>query len=247
MARIRHLNRAPIEEAVIELRVRSTAPAQSERLTELAARWKAVFPVEQKVQAFAAAFGIQDVRPMANAQQEHFGFMLKTADQHEVVQFRQDAFAFSQLQPYTSWEEILPRATELWDSYRDVTQPDRLIRLGVRYINRLRFALPVDLSKHVTSPPSAPDVLPSMSTIRAYLTRMVLEDLESGSSITITQASEPSADQDHITVLLDVDAFHDVDMSPTESEVIPILQRLRHLKNRAFFGSITEPTAEMYE
>jgi uncharacterized protein (TIGR04255 family) len=245
MARIRHLNRAPIAEAVIEVRVRSTTPVDPERLAELAARWKSAFPVEQKVQAVAATFGIQDGRPHANAQQEQLGFMLKTADQHDVVQFRRDAFAFSQLRPYTSWEEILPKATEVWTSYRDAIRPDRLIRLGVRYINRLRLALPVDLSEYLTSPPAAPEVL--ASTIRAYLTRMVLQEPESGNSMTITQASEPSTDPDHIVVLLDVDAFRDVDMSPTDEGVVPILQALRNLKNQAFFGSITERTAEMFE
>jgi uncharacterized protein (TIGR04255 family) len=245
MARIRHLNRAPIAEAVIELRVRTATPVEPERLADLAAHWKPTFPDEQKVQAVAATFGIQDGKPLANAQQAHLGFMLKTADQHDVVQFRRDAFAFSQLQPYTSWEEILPRATELWTSYRDVIKPDRLIRLGVRYINRLRLALPVDLSHHLTSPPSAPEVL--ASTIRSYLTRTVLQASESGNSITITQASEPSTDPDHIVVLLDVDAFRDVDMNPTDEAVMAILQALRNLKNQAFFGSITERTAEMYE
>jgi uncharacterized protein (TIGR04255 family) len=210
----------------------------------LAARWKSVFPLEHNVQAVAATFGLQDGKPLANAQQEQLGVMLKTADQHNVVQFRRDAFAFSQLQPSTSWEEILPTAAELWTSYRDLVRPDRLIRLGVRYVNRLRLALPVDLSRYLTSPPPAPEVLPS---IRGFLTRMILQEPASGNSITITQASGPSTDQHHIIVLLDVDAFREVDIVPTDDEVIPILQGLRQLKNQAFFGSITEQTAEMYE
>jgi uncharacterized protein (TIGR04255 family) len=244
MARIRHLDHAPIAEAVIELRVRSTA-VEPDRIAELTARWKSAFPIEQRVQAMAATFGIQDGKPLANAQQEQLGLMLKTADEHDVVQFRRDAFVFSQLQPYTSWEAILPRAQELWTSYRDAIRPERLTRLGVRFINRLRLALPVDLAQHLASPPSAPDVLGC--AMKAYLTRMVLQDPASGNSITITQASEPSMDQDHIVVLLDVDAFRDVDMSPTDNGVITILQGLRDLKNQAFFGSITERTAEMYE
>jgi uncharacterized protein (TIGR04255 family) len=245
MARIRHLTHAPIAEAVIEFRVRLATPVDSGRLTELASRWQAAFPVQEKVQAMAATFAIQDGKPLAKAQHEQLGIMLKTSDQHDIVQFRRDLFAFSQLQPYTSWDEILPRATELWASYRDAIRPDRLVRLGVRYINRLRLALPADLSRYLTSPPAAPDVL--ASTIRTYLTRMVLHDSESGNSVTITQASEPSTDPQHIVVLLDVDSFRDVDISPGDDEVIPILHALRDLKNQAFFGSITEQTAEMYE
>lgn len=245
MAQIRHLERAPIAEAVIELRVRSATPVRLESLTELVARWKASYPIEQKVESMAATFGVQDGKPITDAQYERLGFLLKSSDQREVVQFRRDAFAFSRLHPYTTWEEVLPKAAELWASYRDVIRPERLIRLGVRYINRLRLPLPLDLNEHLLSRPIVPEILPA--TLRSYLTRMILEDPESRNSVTITQASEPSTDQDHIEILLDVDAFRDVDLNPADDLVIPLLESLRLLKNRAFFASITERTAEMYE
>ena len=245
MAQIRHLNRAPIAEAVIELRVRSASPIGLEPLGALSSYWKPKYPLEQKVQSVAATFGVQDGKPVTDAQYQQLGYMLKTSDQHDVVQFRRDAFVFSQLQPYSSWEQVLPKATELWASYREAIKPERLIRLGVRYINRLRLPLPVNLSEYLTSPPVAPQM--SASTIRAYLTRMVLHDPGTGNSVTVTQASEPSTDQDQIVVLLDVDAFRDVDVSPADEGVIKMLESLRHVKNQAFFGSITERTAEMYE
>jgi uncharacterized protein (TIGR04255 family) len=245
MARIRHLNRAPIAEAVIELRVRSASSSGLDSLAALSSNWRAQYPLEQKVEAVAATFGVQDGRPKADAQYQQLGFMLKTSNQHEVVQFRHDAFAFSQLQPYSSWEEVLPKANELWISYRDVIKPDRLVRLGVRYINRLRLPLPVDLSEFLESPPVGPRML--ASTIRTFLTRVVLHDVATGNSVIVTQASEPSTHPDQTVILLDVDAFRDVDLPTNDEDVVAILESLRLLKNQAFFGSITERTAEMYE
>lgn len=245
MARIRHLERAPIEEAVVELRVRPRSPFSLDTLAALAARWKTEFPLEEMVQAMAASFRIQDGTPLTSTQHEQLGFQLKTADRHDVVQCRRDAFVFSQLRPYSSWEQVLPRATALWAAYRDATKPERLTRLGVRYINRLRLALPADLSQYLTSPPAGPEVL--HSTLRGYLTRLVLQDQDSGNSVTITQASEPSTDPNHVVILLDIDAFREVDLDPNGEDIAPMLQALRDLKNRAFFGSITERTAEMYE
>jgi uncharacterized protein (TIGR04255 family) len=65
--------------------------------------------------------------------------------------------------------------------------------------------------------------------------------------VIVTQALERSVDPDHVVVLLDVDAYRDVEIEPHDDRVQSILGRLRDLKNRVFFGSITERTAEMYE
>jgi len=83
--------------------------------------------------------------------------------------------------------------------------------------------------------------------LRGYLTRTVLHDAKSGNSVTLTQAIEPAVEQGGVVILLDVDAFRDVDMEPMDNRILDILDSLRHLKNRAFFESITEATAEMYE
>lgn len=244
MTEIRHLRNAPIAEAVIEMRIRSTEPVGLETLALLASNWKARFPAQQNVDAVAAAFQLQDGKPLTNAQHEHVGFILRSSDQLQAVQFRRDLFAFSRLQPYTSWEEIVPLARELWTSYLEATRPERLIRVGVRYINRLHFTLPVNLSLFFESPPSIPETL--HATIRAYLTRLVVHQRESGNSVVITHATEPSADSGHIVVLLDVDAFRELDMVPNDNQVMRLLESLRLLKNQAFFGSIKETTAEMY-
>ncbi len=104
--------------------------------------------------------------------------------------------------------------------------------------------MPVDLGRHLTSAPVVPEQLPSV--LRSYLTRTALHDPATGNSVTVTQASEPSTDQEHLVILLDVDAFRDADLDPSDERIPSILESLRQLKNRAFFGSITERTAEMY-
>jgi uncharacterized protein (TIGR04255 family) len=87
-------------------------------------------------------------------------------------------------------------------------------------------------------------MMPAM--LRSYLTRTVLHDPETGNSVTVTQASEPAPNEGHLIVLLDVDAFRDVDLDSSEPRLQSILESLRDLKNQAFFGSITEQTAESY-
>lgn len=246
MARIRHLSRAPIAEAVIELRVRPSSDTTLQSLEPLSERLRASFPVVQRIESIAAKFGLKDGKPLpTDTTYEQLGILLKTADQQDVVQIRTDGFAVSRLPPYTSWEKVLPRALELWTQYCDVARPERVNRLGVRYVNRLRLPMPVDLSAHLTSPPTIPEMLPQV--LRGYLTRMVLHDPETGNSVTVTQATEPSTDSEHLIVLLDIDALREVDLDPSSQEVGSMLESLRQQKNRAFFGSVTEQTAERYQ
>lgn len=50
-----------------------------------------------------------------------------------------------------------------------------------------------------------------------------------------------------VPVLLDIDAFTQSEFEPTDQQVWTVLEQLRVLKNRAFFGTITEKAAELYE
>jgi len=248
MARIRHLSRAPIAEAVIDFRVQSREGFAADSFLPVAERLKTRYPLTQPIESLAATFGFQEGKPTpADTTFSRLGLFLKTQDEQSIAQFRTDGFTFSRLPQYTSWEEVLPEALTLWRAYREASKPSKVTRLAVRYINRLRFALPSDLSMYVTAPPGIPESLPQQ--LRSYLTRLILSDVENGNSVIVTQATEPSSDPDHIVVLLDVDAYRDVgDMDPNNDHRIEdILGSLRMLKNRVFFGSITERTVEMYE
>lgn len=246
MARIRHLSRAPIAEAVIDLRVQPTDGVSAESFSTISELLKDSYPILQRVESLETTFGIQEGQSQPpQLTYSEIGILLKSRDQRNVAQFRTNGFTFNRLPPYTSWEEVFPEAIELWERYRGLATPARVTRIAVRYINRLPFALPVDLSEYLTASPSIPDSLPQV--LRAYLTRLVLSDAETANSVIVTQAPEPSADADHVVVLLDVDAYRDVDMDPGDPRIKEILGSLRELKNRVFFGSITERTAEMHE
>lgn len=246
MARIRHLNRAPIAEAVIELRIRPAGGLNSNVFLPLSQQLATRYPTEEKVQSLEATFGMKDGKPIGpDASYAELGVLRRSADQREVVQLRTNGFSFSRLAPYTSWEEVLPKALALWTSYRDLVKPERLIRLGVRYVNRLTLPVSADLSAFLTAAPVVPGSLPQ--SLRSYLTRSVLHDPQTGNSILLTQASEPSSDQEHLTILLDVDAFREADIDAGDDRLLSLLESLRNLKNRAFFGSVTEQTLEMYE
>jgi uncharacterized protein (TIGR04255 family) len=65
--------------------------------------------------------------------------------------------------------------------------------------------------------------------------------------VILTQAFEGAAGDGRYPVTLDIDAFRDREFDPTDANIWTFLEELRGLKNRVFFESITERTAELYE
>src|SRR5262245_41016654 len=102
-----------------------------------------------------------------------------------------------------------------------------------------------DLADFFTAPLVIPEVLPQ--SLRGYLIRFIVNDAVTGNSVIVTQALESTAHPGQAIVLLDVDAYREVDILSTDQRIEEIFETLRDLKNRAFFGCITERTAEMYE
>jgi uncharacterized protein (TIGR04255 family) len=243
MARVRHLRNAPIAEAVIDVRIRSREGLLADRFSNPPATIRERYPKTEPI--IAAARRPAGLIP-PGAADTPAGVFFKTMDDLNVVQFRSDGFTFNRLPPYTSWEDVFPEAMQAWQEYRRLL-PDqaRIVRVAARYINRLRFTLPAELSAFLTAPPSISLGLPQV--LRGYLTRLVLADPQTSNSVVVTQALEQTTDPQHVIVLLDVDAYRDVDLELQDETLAEILTTLHDLKNQVFFGSITEQTAEMYE
>ena len=83
--------------------------------------------------------------------------------------------------------------------------------------------------------------------VEAFFQRFQLVDPESGARVILTLALDGISGGDAAPVILDVDAFTGANLNPTDLELWNILERLRELKNRSFFGTITELAAELYE
>lgn len=245
MADYPHLSRAPISEAIIDFRVK---PRESVTVTEfrtLRDQLHSRFPTDTEIRQFAIA--LQPGQPSVAQEQQTTGLLFKSSDEKTLVQFRLDGFTYNRLAPYTSWDEIFPETLRLWALYVKVARPESVVRVATRYINRLELPLPIgDLDDYLTAAPRVPASLPQH--LRGYLQRLVIYDTANDHSLILTQAPEANPlDLSRATLLLDIDAFKDVDqVSPESDELRGILMLLRDAKNAAFFGSITARTLDMY-
>ncbi len=246
MARQRHLPKAPIREAVIDIRVPHDPGLP--RLSEIAKSCKADYP--NQVELRARTLGIELKGPdnwrASSVDQGSRGFRLASADGKNVAQMRVDGFAFSRLAEYETWERMSAEAKRLWTLYCESSQLGSISRYAVRYVNVMQFPLPVsDLSEYLISPPDVPEGLPQ--GVSSYLMRMVLHDADTGAQAVVTQAME-ALSSEKVPIVLDIDVFAERQVAATDQERLwQELEQLRILKNRIFFESITERTARLFE
>lgn len=248
MAEIQHLDKAPILEGLIDLRVELPENFDVRSLSAIYEEIKDMYPVSGEQRLFKGEIQI-------NSDEEHVhqvtsgelnGFIYRTADETQIVQFRLDGFTFSRLEPYTSWEEAYPEAMRLWHLYRETTAPRFITRLAVRFINHLTIPTPFkSFSDYLIAAPRGPENV-SLS-VSSFLTRLTINEANGEVFTDITQALASESDETKAVIYLDIDVHRDVDnLDPNRTdEIDETLLRLREIKNKTFFGSITERMVDL--
>lgn len=243
-----NLPHAPITEALIDYRVQAREGITPASFSDVAKMFAASFPDAGRIDTIEARLGFDDGgRPLpAVHQHHHLGTMLRNTATAEVVQFRVDGFTYNKLAPYTRWDEIYPKAATFWKEYVAIAQPVQLVRVAVRFINKIRLPLPIsDLGEYLRTTPTIPPEFPQQ--IRHFLTRVVLYDPNEDVSAVVTQALEPTLPQDHVVVLFDTDAFREVMLLVDSPAVDQTFRSLRRLKNRIFFKGLTPKAMELFK
>lgn len=248
MAEIRHLTKAPIVEALIDLKVKFPASFQPDKLLDLKASLKEVFPKIEERQQLEHKFGVLHGRPIPP--QTEFkglqGLFFRSEDGLDVVQCRIDGFTFSRLTPYLDWETLRDRARKFWKIYCKTVAPESITRVAIRYINRIQPPAPfVDYAKYFTTPLPIPSG--RSRVVNGFLTRVIIADPKRQLSAIVIQNLEPSIDPNPVSIILDIDAFKVEDFAVGDESVWSLLDLLHDVKNELFFDSITEEAVRLFE
>ncbi len=247
MAKQRHLTNAPIVEALIDFRAKLPSGYNVTEFLSLKKTLGKSYPQVEESRAFESGLIVKGKQIEQILKDRGLrGYFFKSPDGKNIVQFREDGFTFSRLNPYTNWETVLAEAKKLWALYLRTASPELVTRLATRYINRMDIPLPInDFKQYLTAPPSIPESLPQ--GVSHFLTRVTIRDPELDMIAHVLQALEKSAKPDHVSIILDIDVFKQMESGFGESDIWPTFEHLRNLKNRIFFDSITEETARLFE
>lgn len=240
----RHLSKAPIKEALIDIQVALSDDFSVDTLDSCYDRIKNEYPVHEAIQQQIIGFrneGNESSKLTFN--HNVAGYRYTSSDGACIAQFRQDGFTFSRLAPYDTWEEMKERAEIMWNIYSSIVSPISITRIATRYINILKLPLNAEFKTYLTAPPSVPAGV--SQALSGFLTRVEFGD-ESGARCILTQALESVTD-DYVPVVVDIDTFVSKSFDVESGAFWENLEHLRNFKNTVFFESITEEAMELFQ
>ncbi|MHB1273311.1 MAG: TIGR04255 family protein [Rhodanobacter sp.] len=244
-----HYRKAPIVEAVIDLRVRFDEAPTFDVLKRAAATLKERFPVQENVHQVHMALKVGDISkksPTSSLGQHRIGVLMRPSNGQRVLQFQQGGFAYSHLAPYTDWARFRNEAREYWNIYCRLFKPAAVVRYAVRFINRI--AMPhgrADLDMFTTLYPNVPNVLQD-SADRYFLQLLLPQSQVATNAQLIINSALAEGDQaDGVSLMLDFDLFAPADVTVDSEEVWQRLDAFRVRKNEVFEACITDHTRKL--
>lgn len=242
-----HLPNAPITEALIDIRVKLPAVVTLETLSTFQDDIRARYPNRRERSSWQSQF---EVAPGAIPRVHEpiggiDGYLFVSPEGNQIVQARLDGFTFSRLKPYETWEQLRDEAKVLWNQYKALTRPIQILRIAVRYINRIEIPAPVvDLRRWFYTTPEVARALPQ--GLQEFFTRLVIPFDDPRATAIVTQTAVPTDSPDAVPIILDIDVYREEPCAPDAGDLWKRFEQLREVKNRVFFESITTETKGLF-
>lgn len=238
---------APITEAVLDIKVEAQSQLSRSMLEKYHEKIKERFPEKQQRTAFKADIKFTPEGPTASIpSSEPDGYLFRSPAKNKIVQVRFDGFTFNKLKPYDNWDVFKAESQELWRLYYELTNPTKITRLALRYINRIEIPLPFNkFQDYILTMPAVSPLLPQV--LSGFFMRLAIPKPELEATAIINETIENITDNQRLPLIFDIDVFREVNFTDNLSEIWSIFDKLRAFKNDIFFNSITEKTAELFK
>ena len=242
-----NLKKAPIVEALIDIRVEFPPEFKFDSLKALHELVNAKYPILKTRMRMEGQFTFGKGTPgVETSHNEPDGFIYTSRNKKNIFQSNLGGFTFSRLKPYENWKNFSREAFRLWSLYSKTFEPFRIKRIATRFINRLELPLPIgNFEDFLTGPPRIPPRLPQ--TLISFFSRVVIPEPRNAAVATIMLATEQPPNPEILPVLLDIDVFKEVDFDWKGKKTWGIVEDFREVKNRIFFDSITEKLEARYK
>lgn len=241
---------APITEALLDIRVgfsRETILEDLEKFNDHKII-KEYFPVKKKRESFKGGIRVSPEGKLSTLPTSGGpdGYLFQSPIEKKIVQARIDGYTFNKLKPYESWDTFRSEARKLWDIYSQVTNPVRISRIALRYINRIEIPLPFkDFKEYILTAPEIAPKLPQV--LNHFFMRLEIPNPDIHAIALITQTMENPTESQRLPLILDIDVFSKIGFVNSDEEMWNEFEKLRKFKNDVFFNSITEKTKELFK
>jgi uncharacterized protein (TIGR04255 family) len=246
------LTNPPIIEALIELRF---SPSESVTLEELESFTKLMsirYPISEPIfaQSIEVAFKGEHTSKI-NAYPS--GYKLKNLGENRFIICAIDRLAVSFHTPYVSWPALRNVAETTYKSYSEQVSHGKLVRLGMRYINKVKMPLTgkLDFDQYIKTMPNLPKTEGIPDALVNFETLVVIPFGDIQSTATVKQVLlRPETSPDNppsLPFILDIDISREFKGVVVDSSIWALLDMFRLKKNQIFFASLTDAALEPYK
>lgn len=239
------LKNAPIQEALIDLRVKLPQNIKLTDIVQFHEKVRESFPNKRERVSFQGGIQMLDGKPVSMPSSGGpDGYFFESPKRDKIVQARLDGFTFNKLKPYENWRVFQSEALKLWKLYASIAKPEKVVRIALRYINRIEIPLPIENFKDyiVTVPEIAPTLPQGLSH---FFMRLLIPNERIKATATVTETMEMTNEGRTLAIIFDIDVWKNTDYLPDSNVIWRDLEKLRVFKNQVFFESITDRTKEM--
>ena len=174
------------------------------------------------------------------------GYLFSSADGKQTLQARKDGFTFNRFKPYERWETFRDEGMKLWNIYASVSNPKKVTRMALRYINRIEIPLPIrDFKDYIAT---VPEIAPGIPQgLASFLMRLEIPVDEFQAVAIITESMDSREIGSVAPLILDIDVFREGLLDVRSAEIRDIFEGLHDLKNDIFFRSVTEKARALFD
>lgn len=240
-----HLENAPIDEAVIDLRVATDEAGLLDRLADFATSLEDAYPQRGTQRVFEGRIHIgYDEPQVESASGSVVGFIVQSEDGRRVLQAQRQGMTFSHRKPYQDWDALFGEAWGLWEGYLEVARPESVTRIATRFVNRLALPRQFLTEDYFTTPILLPSGVPdNLAAFNYFYVLDAGEDVFANVRLATEATAENS---EHSSILLDIDCYIQR-VRPYDDESLPSdFLKLWGLKNRIFFNTLTETGKDLF-
>ena len=237
----------PITEAVIEIRFAEALDASE--LDKAARQLKSVYNNEEHTRNVAFAVGVPPIGPVQTTLNEQLGRRMSSGDLTQIVILWPSSFVVAQLAPYPGWQNFFGRFSRDWALWKRAMGYHRVVRVGVRYINRIDVPTgaandaAMDEAGYLNVYPQFPESLRPVVNY-AVQAQVVLHDI--GCGLIMNSGAVPSPLIGYKSYLLDFDIYKEPDPPQNDEEIYELLNRIRVKKNQVFDDCVTTRAKEIF-
>ena len=169
-------------------------------------------------------------------------------DEKQLVQVRMQGFSFNRLTPYTSLDDYLPEIERTWGLFVGIASPVQIRVVRLRYINRILLPLMngrVELEDYLKAGPRLPDE--DRLRLAGFLNQYAAVEIDTGHQVSIVLTSQ-APENDKVPIIFDISVASAETADPENwAWLLAKIQSLRHLKNRLFRNTLTEPCLNLFQ